>query len=469
MVFHTQPVLPSNNCLQRLMAGVAGTRDDVTLLMWRGGGLSWYAHSKYNKGKIMTRATWMFGVLSGLFAASAFAAPTQFLSATVKDKVVDGAEVTFQRIGSPSVIARTDSQGRLTLDAMPFGGVDDPSVVMIARKEGYSPLVVKCPCSGYTYALSEKLSGLDSIRIVLSWGSHPFDLDAHLVYPDNHIYFRVREGSGANLDVDDTYSYGPETITITERPDGGRYAYAVYNFTNRKEPHSRAIAESPARVDVYVGQTLVRTYVPAQRQGTVWVPFLIDHHGEFHDVDMYLSRSSPEDIRTALASLVEADSWSRVVETLSPARPVPAYRPATAAAPAPAAVTTTDAVTKNRAGEQAYHRGEFDAAIALYREAIDIDPQYGQAYSNLGLAYQKAGRIPEAMWANRKAIALAEGANKAVVQASSYYNLGRIYESQSRWDRALQNYQYALNLRQHRAYTEGIARMKEKVGQAVQN
>ena len=34
-------------------------------------------------------------------------------------------------------------------------------------------------------------------------------------------------------------------------------------------------------------------------------------------------------------------------------------------------------------------------------------------YGNLGLAYQKAGNTAESIWANRKAIALANGTNAA--------------------------------------------------------
>ena len=51
--------------------------------------------------------------------------------------------------------------------------------------------------------------------------------------------------------------------------------------------------------------------------------------------------------------------------------------------------------------------GRTKEAIDYYRQALDLDADFGQAYSNLGLAYQKADRIAEAIWANRKAIALA--------------------------------------------------------------
>lgn len=102
------------------------------------------------------------------------------LSATTKDKAIDNANVTFQKNGWNSVSGQTDTDGRLQLRRSPFKGIDDESVLMIVTKPGYSALVVKCPCDGMTYALSENMRELDGIRIVLNWGARPADLDAHL-------------------------------------------------------------------------------------------------------------------------------------------------------------------------------------------------------------------------------------------------------------------------------------------------
>lgn len=67
-----------------------------------------------------------------------------------------------------------------------------------------------------TYAISPVMTNLDGMRVVLSWGEKPFDLDSHLIFPGGHIYFDSKEGTDANLDVDDTDSYGPETVTISK-------------------------------------------------------------------------------------------------------------------------------------------------------------------------------------------------------------------------------------------------------------
>ncbi|HLP62783.1 MAG TPA: hypothetical protein VK186_28350 [Candidatus Deferrimicrobium sp.] len=79
-------------------------------------------------------------------------------------------------------------------------------------------------------------------RIVLLWDVEPRDLDSHLFFPDEspvgnrHIYYPARYMNAfsgimhaASLDVDDTTSYGPETVTIYKAVNG-RYEYAIYHY-----------------------------------------------------------------------------------------------------------------------------------------------------------------------------------------------------------------------------------------------
>jgi len=80
------------------------------------------------------------------------------------------------------------------------------------------------------------------LRIVLTWGQYPYDLDSHLTGPlagssDRfHMYYGddVPTGSNVNLDVDDTYSYGPETTTILSYTDGV-YRYSVNNYDRQDD------------------------------------------------------------------------------------------------------------------------------------------------------------------------------------------------------------------------------------------
>ncbi len=98
----------------------------------------------------------------------------------------------------------------------------------------------------------------------------------------------------------------------------------------------------------------------------------------------------------------------------------------------------------NREGEAVY-KPVSRQAIQLFQQATELDGNYGQAFSNTGLAYQKNGNIAEAIWANRKTISLASGANAATTRANSYYNIAKIYETAGQDADALQHYQLALH------------------------
>jgi len=118
------------------------------------------------------------------------------------------------------------------------------------------------------------------LRIVLTWGANPLDLDAHLTGPASsgrfHVYFGAKGSSTsapfAVLDVDDTTSYGPETITIHQQ-SSGIYRYSVHDYSNRSSYNSSALAFSGASVKVYRGTTLIKTFSVPYSYGTLWTVF----------------------------------------------------------------------------------------------------------------------------------------------------------------------------------------------------
>jgi len=142
------------------------------------------------------------------------------------------------------------------------------------------------------------------IRIVLTWGSSPYDLDSHLTGPIEdsnrrfHIYFGSKgymtSSPYSNLDVDDTSSYGPETVTIREQKDG-IYRYSVQNYSNKSSNSSTALANSEAIVKVYKGEGLVAQFPVPNQEGTLWTVFEIEgndirainnmsYHSGVHDI-----------------------------------------------------------------------------------------------------------------------------------------------------------------------------------------
>lgn len=124
--------------------------------------------------------------------------------------------------------------------------------------------------------------GEDQTRVVLSWGENPRDLDSHMTGPDGqggsfHVYY-VNRGSATgppfvSLDTDDTQGFGPETITIWEQQPG-TYCYSVHRFGG-----TGALSASGATVEVYRGDTRVRTFEVPDGTGDVWTVFRLTTDG----------------------------------------------------------------------------------------------------------------------------------------------------------------------------------------------
>lgn len=374
-------------------------------------------------------------------SAQAEQLPIEVLSAVVKDQKIADAEVLLQRNGAQNVVGRTNAQGQVNLTA---DFADDASNLLIIKKPGYSNLVVKCPCKGMTYAVSPVMTNLDGLRVVLTWGATPRDLDSHMIFPGNNIYFGSKQGTDAHLDVDDTTSYGPETITLEKKHYGESYVYAVHDFSNGGNPSSRALSDSQAKVFVYMGQSLVRTYyVPQNRSGNLWTVFRMTGSGDFQDINNFTgSQVDAKNVLNEVSPLLD-DSMAVTAVAVS-------------------ASALSDAKSLNQKGEAAYHAGDLPQAIDFYRQAIELNNGFGQAYSNLGLAYQKAGNTAESIWANRKAIALASGNSAATVRASSYYNIARIYEAANQFPDALRHYQLAKQQKANPVYDKAIERVQNR-------
>ena len=368
----------------------------------------------------------------GASAAWAQGVSIEVLDATVKDRRLSGANVIMQQSGEQSISAVTDAQGRARLTPRkPITGEE----MLIIRKAGFSDLVAKCPCDGLTYAMSPVLKGLDSVRVVLNWGKTPDDLDSHLIYGSDHIYYEAKKGSQAWLDVDDTDSYGPETITIDKKQYGTSYIYAVHDYSN-KRVDDRFLSASGARVFVYVGQSLVKTYYVPAGVGDVWTVFRISGDGDIEDINSLSGYGgSSKGVAAYAVSSVALRQGAH------------------------ASVDTDGAKRSNALGEKAYRAGRLEAAIEHFQAAIQKDPGFAAAYGNLGLAYRKLNRFAESIWASRKAIAFASGERAAKTRAAAYYEIAKLYENNGDSESALRHYKLARENSDNPVYDEAVTRM----------
>ena len=386
----------------------------------------------------------MIGLILSTTVRAATVPRIQILSATVRDQTIPAATVILQQNGQQSSVTTTDAEGKALLSEP---AASDAEAILIVRRDGYSDLIAKCPCGGLTYAMSPVMKNLDGMRIVLNWGATPKDLDGHLAFPGNHIWFVRQKGDDADLDVDHLDGFGPETITISRKHAGERYVYAVQDFTDGKDPGTTRLSESDAKVFVYIGKTLIKTYyVPRKTIGNVWIVFAVSGEGEFQDINV-MSRVTIPTLTSASAEVVFG---SLLAGSDRPGAPSLI-----------AAGIQGNARQVNVEGESAYRVGHYAEAIRLFQSAIEVDGSYGQAYSNLGLAFQRVGRVAEALWVNRKAIALASGPHAATIRASTHFNNGQLYEAAEQWNDALREYLAAEVDKDDPIYRSAAARMRE--------
>ncbi|MCR5501714.1 MAG: InlB B-repeat-containing protein [Lachnospiraceae bacterium] len=149
----------------------------------------------------------------------------------------------------------------------------------------------------------------DQIRIVLTWGETPRDLDSHLfgpsgdgsgrfhtAYYSKNYYYNNKKY--ADLDLDDVTSYGPETTTIYHRSSGDSYSFYVHDYSNRGSSSSNAMGNSGATVKLYVGPVLTKTWqITPGAAGTVWHVFDYDAgSGEITSVNRMHFQSSPQNV-----------------------------------------------------------------------------------------------------------------------------------------------------------------------------
>jgi len=186
------------------------------------------------------------------------------VSATTSNPIA-GAEVCLVYLGETTNVCATSlSDGSVRLSNLPAGiqtfHVTAPGYVALDQQV----VLVGGSSVSATFALSPNLA-TGELRIVLSWGSDPEDLDSHLWVPpsgartDYYEVFYSDEGNceadpWACLDVDDTDSYGPETVTIRQQLDG-TYVYAVHWYDG-----VGTWAGSDAHVRVYGPSGLIQDF-----------------------------------------------------------------------------------------------------------------------------------------------------------------------------------------------------------------
>jgi len=95
--------------------------------------------------------------------------------------------------------------------------------------------------------------GAQGVRLVLTWGPLPKDLDAHIITPTGEVNYNHKVSADGNvtLDHDSKLGNGVETMTIVN-VSKGVYKYYVRNFS-----HDGLLKNSQAKVKIFMNKSYV--------------------------------------------------------------------------------------------------------------------------------------------------------------------------------------------------------------------
>lgn len=217
---------------------------------------------------------WALSLASGSSGASTCASANVQVSNSVLGTALSGAAVT---IGTRTVT--TNSSGVAAFTGL-AEGITPISVALNGYVSATQTATLGCTATNtVAIALSPsagQVGGLTTgqFRVILTWGQNPSDLDSHMTGPNAdstrwHVYYSQRTSGGiCGLDVDDTTSYGPETITCPATGSvtslrNGIYRYSVHHYSG-----SSTIGASGAAVRLEFANGTVYNYSPPS---TGWV------------------------------------------------------------------------------------------------------------------------------------------------------------------------------------------------------
>lgn len=207
--------------------------------------------------------------------------------ASLNVKVVDATD--------GRILPETDVQMTFGIDKedglVAFPGTTNAEGIFKASNVPYGDYTIELSKQGYTKAnfvirvnsqtpevtdltLSPLLAS-EEMRIILTWGEEPRDLDSHLqkdkwnqnIY---HIFYSQPRFEDDNLDLDDRDGFGPETITIKPVDAEARYTYYVHKYAGEG-----SIGNSTASVKIIYGDKTMTLY-PASHCEDYWTVFYLD-------------------------------------------------------------------------------------------------------------------------------------------------------------------------------------------------
>ncbi len=181
----------------------------------------------------------------------------------------------------------TDTKGKAVFPA----DVPDGLHTVLITKEKYVPTSVNIECEDKKIVSSNHISipkkvDYERIKIVLTWGNYPKDLDLHVKSGLRHVSYKNKTSKNIRLDIDDMDRNGPETISIEKPEKKAVYECFVEDYSNASNSFSTALSKSNAKIVVYYNNDFVKVFsVPKDAVGHKWNVFRIKNGSEIEEIN----------------------------------------------------------------------------------------------------------------------------------------------------------------------------------------
>jgi len=108
--------------------------------------------------------------------------------------------------------------------------------------------------------------------------------------------------------------------------------------------------------------------------------------------------------------------------------------------------TELEAVEELNKGTDLMFKGEHKKAIEFFKKAIDLNPEFSEAYYNWGICYERLGKHKEAIEMFKKTIELSPDS------ANAYYALGYAYYQKRKYKQAIDAFENTVRLKPNNAF-----------------
>jgi hypothetical protein len=153
------------------------------------------------------------------------------------------------------------------------------------EKRGYEERIQELELRLATTKSHGSLPIEDSFRISLWWDAPSLDLDAHLFFGEEHVFYKDPRAEGVLLNNDATRGPAAEAIEVEQRQQDLLYLYVVTAFPS-SDPS--VLSRSGAKVDISGGSLTSSAFTVPEGTGDKWVVFSVDHQGTVNEINRLL-------------------------------------------------------------------------------------------------------------------------------------------------------------------------------------